>query len=311
MPFAAYGQQPNMQVIGLLNGQSAGTYSHFLAALRKGLSEIGYVEGRNLRIEYRWGEGHDERLPALAADLAARHVALIVSGGSASSTLAAKAATSTIPIVFTTGLDPIKLGFVSSLNRPGGNVTGVAFLVSQLTAKRVELLHQLLPEAKSITGLFNPGNPNTPSTRKEFEDAAQSMGLQFHVLTAGTESQIDAALATLNERKTDLLLVGNDPFFNSYRARIVALAGRVAVPAIYELREFVAVGGLMSYGTSITEAYHQVGIYAGRILNGEKPANLPVMQSTKFQLAINLKTAKTLGIKVPPNLLALADEVIE
>lgn len=300
-----------MPVIGLLNGQSADTYARFLAALRKGLSETGYVEGRNLRIEYRWGEGHDERLSALAADLAARHVALIVSGGSATSTLAAKAVTSTIPIVFTTGLDPIKLGLVPSLNRPGGNITGVAFLVSQLTAKRVELLHRLLPQAKTITGLFNSDNPDTPPTEKEFDDAAQSIGLQLHVLTASSEDQIDAAFAALNQHKTDLLLVGNDPFFNSNRARIIALAERCAVPAIYELREFVAAGGLMSYGTSITEAYRQAGVYAGRILNGEKPANLPVTQSTKFELAINLKTAKALGIAVPSNLLAIADEVIE
>ncbi len=264
-----------------------------------------------MRIEYRWGEGHDERLPAFADDLVKRQVALIICGGSPSSSLAAKAATSTIPIVFTTGLDPIKLGLVPSLNRPGGNVTGIAFLVSQLTAKRVELLHQLLPKAKTIAALFNTDSRNTPPVRKEFEDAARSIGLQLHVLMASTESQIDSAFAVLAECKPDLLLVGNDPFFNSNRARIVALAARCAVPAIYEWREFVADGGLMSYDTRITEAYHQAGIYAARILNGEKPADLPVMQSTKFELVINLKTAKTLGISVPSNLLALADEVIE
>lgn len=307
----ARGQPSAMPVIGLLNGQSPDGYAHLTAALRKGLSEKGYVEGQNFRFEYRWAEGHDDRLSALAADLVRLHVDLILGGGSPSATLAAKATTSTIPIVFTTGLDPIKLGLVPSLNRPGGNVTGVAFLVSQLTAKRVEHLHQLLPGAKTIAGLFNPDNPETPVTRKEFEDAARAMGLHPQALSAATTNEIDSAFARLGGSKPDALFVGNDPFFNNNREKIVALAARHAVPASYELREFVTDGGLMSYGTSITEAYRQAGIYAARILNGEKPADLPVIQSTKFEFVLNLKTAKTLGISVPSNLLALADEVIE
>jgi putative ABC transport system substrate-binding protein len=310
-PLSARTQQPVVPVIGLLNGQSADAFRNYVSALRKGLNESGYVEGRNLAIEYRWGEGDDNRLSELAADLVRRQVAVIVSGGSPAATLAAKAATSSIPIVFTAGADPLKLGFVASLNRPGGNVTGVAFLLSQLNAKRLALLHDLVPGATTIAALVNLKNPEAVSKRKDLEDAARSIGLQLQLLTASTESEIDSAFATFVERKSGAVFVDSDPFFNSKRDKIVALAARYAVPASYELREFVAGGGLMSYGTNITEAYHQAGIYTGRILNGTKPGDLPVMQSTKFDLAINLKTAKALGLDVPPTLLALADEVIE
>jgi putative tryptophan/tyrosine transport system substrate-binding protein len=311
MPLAARAQQTTPTVIGVLNGQSAEGYARNFAELRKGLSENGYIEGQNLTIEYRWGDGHEDRLPGLAADLVQRQVAAIMCSGSPTATLAAKSATSTIPIVFSTGIDPVKAGYVQSLNRPGGNVTGVSFLAAQLNEKRLGLFHELLPSLTTLAALVNVKRPTPVSSADNIENAARSMGSTIHILPAGTDGEIDAAFEALPGLKADGLLVGADPFFLNNRSKIVALAAHYAVPTIYELREFVDDGGLMSYGTSITEAYHQAGSYLARILKGEKPADLPVVQSTKFDLIINLKTAKALGLTVPPNLLTLADEVIE
>jgi putative tryptophan/tyrosine transport system substrate-binding protein len=310
-PLAAYGQQAPPMVIGFLNGQSADSEARGVTAFRKALAENGYVEGQNLLIEYRWAGGHDDQLPELAGDLVRHAAALIFCSGSPTATLAAKAATATIPIVFSTGIDPVRAGYVESLNRPGGNVTGVAFLVSQLSAKRLGLLHELLPNVMTIAGLSNPRHPRNAADIKEAQVSAPSLGLKLHILSASTEDEIDAAFAALDSLKAGALLVGGDPFFLAARRKIVALAASHAMPAVYELRDFVGDGGLMSYGSSIAEAYYQAGLYAARILKGEKPSDLPVMQSTKFELAINLKTAKALGIAVPPTLLALADEVIE
>jgi putative tryptophan/tyrosine transport system substrate-binding protein len=310
-PLAARAQQTTPTVIGVLNGQSAEGYARSFAELRKGLSENGYIEGQNLTIEYRWGDGHEDRLPGLAADLVQRQVAAIMCSGSPTATLVAKSATSTIPIVFSTGIDPVKAGYVQSLNRPGGNVTGVSFLAAQLNEKRLGLFHELLPSLTTLAALVNTKRPKPVSSADDLENAARSIGLKIHILPAGTDGEIDAAFEALPGLKADGLLVGADPFFLSNRGKIVALAARHAVPTIYELREFVDDGGLMSYGTSITESYHQAGNYLARVLKGEKPADLPVVQSTKFDLIINLKTAKALGLTVPPNLLTLADEVIE
>jgi putative ABC transport system substrate-binding protein len=300
-----------MPVIGYLHSGSAGPYAHLVAAFQQGLKETGTVEGSNVAIEYRWAEGRYDRLPALAADLVGRHVALLVAQGGDPPVLAAKAATATIPIVFTLSSDPVKLGLVASVNRPGGNVTGWWGYTSLLGTKRLELMQQLLPANTSITVLINPNNPNADIDTPELQGAARALGQSISFVKARSEAEIDAVFAALGERRASALLVNTDPFFLARRAQFVALAARHGVPAIYAQREFVTAGGLISYGASLADGYRQVGIYAGRILKGERAADLPVVQPSKFEMAINLKTAKALGVAVPDKVLALADEVIE
>ncbi len=309
-PLAAGAQQKTMPVIGYLNTGSPDTNPPLLAAFRQGLSETGYVEGQNLAIEYRWAEGHYDRLPALAADLVSRKVDLIVAS-SPPSALAAKSATSTIPIVFRGGADPVGDGLVASLARPRGNLTGVGFGGGELTAKRLELLSELVPRARVIALLVNPNVSNAEGIIRDVQEAARTKGLQLHVLKAGSESEIDTAFASLVQLHADALVVSADPFLSNRREQLVALASRHAVPAIYAWREFAASGGLISYGPSLTAAFGLIGIYVGKILKGAKPSDLPVQQPTKFELAINIKTAKSLGLTVPPTLLAQADDVIE
>jgi putative tryptophan/tyrosine transport system substrate-binding protein len=310
-PLAARAQQAAIPVVGVLNGQSPDTYSHLASAFRRGLDAAGFVEGRNVAIEYRWAEGRDERLAALAADLVARRVTVLASSGGLGASLAATSATSTIPIVFVTGSDPVKAGLVASMNRPGGNATGVSFLVNQLNAKRLELTRQLVPSGATIALLGRPRNPTYGTDRREIEAGAAALGQTLLILEIVDERDFESAFATAARERVGALMVHTDPFFNSHRDALVALATRHAVPAVYEVREFVAAGGLISYGTSITDAYRQAGTYVGRILKGEKPADLPVVQSARFELVVNLKSAKALGIEVPDRLLALADEVIE
>jgi putative tryptophan/tyrosine transport system substrate-binding protein len=309
-PRAAHAQQPAMPVIGFLNSASPEAYAPMMTAFRQGLKEAGYVEGHNVAIEYRWAEGHYDRLPALAADLVRRQVAEIVTSG-APAALAAKAASSTIPIVMNVGIDPVQIGLVASLNRPSGNVTGLALLTVELAAKQLEVLHELLRTSAAVALLVNPNNPAAEPETKGVRDAARSLGLQLHVLDAGTEGEIDAAFGKLIELRARSLVVSVDPFLNSQRAQIVALAARHAVPAIYGVREFATAGGLMSYGTDLADAYRHVGIYAGKILKGAKPADLPVQRVVRVEFVINLKTAKTLGLTFPITLLGRADEVIE
>jgi putative tryptophan/tyrosine transport system substrate-binding protein len=309
-PLAAWAQQPTMPVIGFMNGTSPQGYGHFVAAFRQGLIETGYIEGQNVAIEYRWAEGHYDRLPALAADLIHRRVAVIVAT-STPANIVAKKATTEIPIVFTTSSDPVEIGLVASLDRPGGNVTGSVTLNVEVVSKRLELLHELVPTAGVVAVLVNPNNPNTKTQSRELEAAARTIGLQIETVNATTESEIDVAFAQLAERRTGVLLVDTDAFLFSRRAQLVGLAKRYAVSAIFDRREYAEAGALMSYGGSVEDIYRLAGIYTGRILKGEKPADLPVIQSTKLQLIINLKTAKAIGMTVPPSILARADEVIE
>ena len=310
-PLVARAQQSPVPVVGILNGQSAENYSYLTTALRLGLKDAGFVEGQNLVIEYRWAEGHDERLPAMAVELVNRPVSVLVTGGSIWATISAKAATATIPIVFTTASDPVKLGFVASLNRPGGNVTGVSFLGAQLLAKRLELASQLVPKEAVIGFLGRPREPRYAEDRKEIEVAAAALGRKTMFLDITSDGDFESAFATAARQHIGVLIPLNDPFFNSHRGALVTLAARDALPTVYEGREPVTAGGLISYGTSIAGAYRQAGVYIGRILKGEKPGDLPVEQSSRFELVINMKTAKALGLTIPPSVLAIADEVIE
>jgi putative tryptophan/tyrosine transport system substrate-binding protein len=310
-PLAARAQQPNMPLVGFFNVGSSDGYRPMAAAFRQGLQETGYVEGRNVAIEYRWGEGQSDRLPAMVADLIHRQVA-VIAATSTPAALAAKAATKIIPVVFEVGGDPIQLGLVASLNRPGGNVTGVTQLNSGVVPKRLEVLHELLPTAKIVALLVNPADPAVAEGQtRETMSAAQMLGLELHVLKASTETQLEAVFANLSQLQISGLVVGSEAFFTSHLGQLAALAVRHKVPTIYRGREFATAGGLVSYGTSLTSSYHLAGVYTGRVLKGEKPADLPVQQATKFELYINLKTAKALGITVPLPLSGRADEVIE
>jgi putative ABC transport system substrate-binding protein len=309
-PLAVRAQQTAIPLIGYLNLGSPESDAFRLTGLRRGLNQAGYVEGRNFVIEYRWAANQPDRLPALAADLVQLRVRVIVAAGVLPA-LAAKAATTSIPIVFSVAADPVQLGLVASLNRPGGNLTGFNGLVGELGAKTLALLHELVPSAATVGFLENPNNPVFQLTTRDVLAAAPVIGLKVQILTAGTDREIDAAFANLVQARTGALLVGNDLFFTTRMEQIAALAARYAIPTMYVFREFAVAGGLISYGVGLVEQYRQVGLYAARILKGEKPADLPVQQASKFELVINLKTAKTLGLTVPDTLLALADEVIE
>jgi putative tryptophan/tyrosine transport system substrate-binding protein len=311
-PLTAQAQQTVMPVIGYLNSTTESTAGHFTAAFRQGLSELGYVEHQNVSIEYKWMEGQYDRLTTLTAELVRRRVAVIVATGGTATARAAKSATATIPIVFVAGADPVEVGLVASLNHPGGNVTGAAILTTSLTAKRLELLHNLVPGATSIGFLINPTNTTvTKAEMMEAETAARTLGVRLVTLNASTLGEIEAVSENLAAQRIGALLTGGDPFWTFQRVQLAALTARHAVPAIYAVREIVDAGGLMSYGASISDAYRLAGTYAGRILKGEKPANLPVQQSTRIEMVLNLKTAKALGLTIPEMLLATADEVIE
>jgi putative tryptophan/tyrosine transport system substrate-binding protein len=308
-PLAVRAQQPAMPVVGFLRSSTLAASMPLVTAFRQGLKELSFVEGQNVAVEYRYADNQVDRLPALIADLLGRPVAVIV--GDTIAAIPVKAATATVPIVFGTGGDPVTQGLVASLNRPGGNATGVVFFATQLGAKRLELLRQLVPRATTIAMLMNPNSPNFAAERSDAQAAAQAIGQQLVILDVSNDRDIETAFATLMNRGAGALLVGSGTFLTSNAERLVALAARDGLPAIYPQREAALAGGLMSYGTSLTDAYRQIGVYTGRILKGEKPAELPVIRSTKFEFVLNLKTVKALGLDVPPTLLALADEVIE
>ena len=310
-PLAARAQQPAMPVIGFLSSRSPGESTGVIAAFRQGLQETGFAEGQNVVIAFRWAEGAYDRLTGLAAELASQQVAVLFAAGGPPAALAAKAATSTIPIVFSAANDPVQLGLVASLNRPGGNVTGMSMFTAGIGAKSIELLKELVPSASVVAYLVNPSNPTVEIYSKEATSAASALGIQIHVLNASTERALDDAFATLAGLRAGGIVVPGEPFFDSKREKIVALAAQYAVPAIYTFREYAVAGGLMSYGASLPDSYRRAAVYVGRILKGEKPADLPVEQPTKFEFVINEKTAKRLGLKIPDKLLALADEVIE
>jgi len=310
-PIAARAQQAPIPVIGSLHSATAQSYAPMMDAFRRGLSEVSYVEGKNVVIEYRWAQNENGRLPALAADLVRRPVSLIFAGGNTDTIIAAKAATSTIPIVFATGADPVAAGLVASLNRPGGNLTGVSFLVTTLGQKKLELLNALVPSASVVGVLLNPTLVTADVQYNDLETAARTLRLHIHVLHASAEPDLDRVFQSLNQVGAGALVIGADAFFNSQRNRIVALAAQHSIPTIYPWREAVVAGGLMSYGSDLGETYQRVGIYAGRVLNGEKPSDLPVERAIKVELIFNLKTAKILGLQVPLSLLGRADEVIE
>jgi putative tryptophan/tyrosine transport system substrate-binding protein len=311
-PLTARAQQPAMPVVGFIRDGSADGSARFVAAFRKGLNETGYVEGQNVTVEYHWLEGQYDRLPALITDLVRRQVAVIATPGFTPAALAAKAATATIPIVFGVTQDPVQLGLVASLARPGGNATGINFFANEVVAKRLRLLHDSVPKAVRVALLINPANgPSAESTLRAVQEAAPTIGLQIQILNASTIGEIDAAFATLAHERPDALFVAGDSFFTSRRVQFATLTTRDRIPAAYGQRDFVAAGGLMSYGTDLADMFHQVGVYTGSILKGAKPADLPVLQSTKFEFVINLQTARALGIEVPPGVLSIADEVIE
>jgi putative ABC transport system substrate-binding protein len=310
-PFAVRAQQPAVPVIGFLGAASPDGYAPFVGGFLRGLKEAGFIDGENVAIAYRWAEGRYDRLPALAADLVAKRVSVIVATGGLPSSLAAKEATKTIPIVFTLGSDPVKFGLVGSLNRPGGNVTGVSLFAYLLDAKRVELIHELVPGAATIALLANPNNPQADAQFADVEAASRTFGQQVIILKASSDIDIEQAFAALAQRRVSALLVSADPFFLSRRRQIVASVARHSIPAMYEWRQFAEADGLMSYGVDLIDAYRQAGVYVAKILNGTKPADLPVLQPTKFEFVINLKTAKKMGLELPAKLLALADDVIE
>ncbi len=311
-PIVARAQQPAMPVVGIINAGAPETSVSRVTAFRQGLGELGYVEGQNVTIEYRWAEGRYDRYPEMVADLIRRKASVIATGASAPAAFAAKAATASIPIVFGVGEDPVRLGLVASLARPGGNATGVNFFTAEVAAKRLELLRELAPGTTRVAVLVNPANAwSAESTERDVQAAAPALGLQVQMLNAGTIREIDTAYASLVRERAEALVVAGDGFFNSRRVQLAMLAVRHAIPTTYSVRDYPEAGGLISYGTSFTDTFRQIGIYCGRILKGAKPADLPVLQSTKFELVINMQAARMLGIEVPPMLLARADEVIE